>query len=66
MRWPREPRAEVEGAWREAERQVEWAETYLAAVDGIELDDPELQLEARRLRAAVAELRRRLSRPRVL
>jgi len=66
MRWPHTAEPDTARAWREAERQVEWAETYLAAVDGIELHDVELTLEARRLRAAVADLRRRLGRPRVL
>ncbi len=66
MRWPWAAQPDVARARREAERQVEWAETYLAAVDGIDLHDPELALEARRLRAAVADFRRRLRGPRLL
>ena len=71
MRWPErnrpsEPAPDLARTWREAERQLEWAETYLAAVDGIDLHDAALALETRRLRAGVAELRRQLSRPRVL
>ena len=64
--WPRRTGRDLARDRREAERQLEWAETYIAAIDGIELGDPELALEARRLRAAVGDLRRRLGRPRVL
>ena len=56
----------VQLARREAERQLEWAETYLAAVEGIDLDDPLAALEVRRLRAAVRDLCRSLSRPHLL
>ena len=66
MRWLERPARDVARDRREAERQLEWAEAYLGAVEGIDLGDPHLALEARRLRAAVADLRRRLRKPRVL
>lgn len=50
----------------EAERQLEWAEVYLAAAEGVDLDDRRLSLEVRRLRTEVEQLRRTLARPRVL
>ena len=49
------PRA---GVRREAERQLEWAEIYLAAAERIDLGDPGLSAEIRELRGEVVELRR--------
>jgi hypothetical protein len=66
MRWPARPARDLARDRREAERQLEWAEAYLGAVEGIDVGDPHLALEARRLRAAVADLRHRLERPRLL
>ena len=57
---------ELHRARREAERQLEWVEAYLAAVEGIELHDPRLTLEAGELRLAVRAFRARLGKPRVL
>lgn len=51
---------------REAELQLEWAEAYLAAVEGIDTGDPGHAHEARRLRLEVAELRQSIRKPRVL
>ena len=66
MRWPVRPARDLARDRRAAERQLEWAEAYLGAVEGIDLVEPHLALEARRLRAAVADLRERLQRPRLL
>lgn len=66
MRWAARPARDAGRDRREAERQLEWAEAYLGAVEGIDVGDPHLALEARRLRAAVADLRERLRKPRVL
>ncbi|HEX6487255.1 MAG TPA: hypothetical protein VF137_00060 [Candidatus Dormibacteraeota bacterium] len=66
MRWPRATPVDGLRARREVERQLEWAEVYIAAAERIELGDPHLALEIRRLRAAVRETLRNLDRPRVL
>ena len=62
---PHEP-AELRRARREAERQLAWAEAYLAAAEGIETGDPFWPQEVRRLRLEVARLREQLRRPRVV
>ena len=56
----------IRRARREAELQLEWAEVYLAAVEGIDTGDPRHAREARRLRAEVARLRESLTRPTLL
>jgi hypothetical protein len=66
MRWPERPGRDLARDRREAERQLEWAEAYLGAVEGIDVGDPRVGLEARRLRGAVADLRHLVARPRVL
>lgn len=61
------PRPEkLRRARREAARQLEWAEVYLAAVEGIDTGDPGHGREARRLRGEVARLRELMARPRLL
>ncbi len=58
--------AAVRRARREAERQLEWAEAYLAAAEGLDTGDAGHGLEARRLRLEVGRLRQSLRRPRLL
>jgi hypothetical protein len=61
--WPvARPDAEQERRLRTALRQVEWADTYLGAIDNLELEDVEARLTVDRARQALVAVELRIRR----